>query len=148
MTQFLRPFTESGVDFTLVTSPARIGPKGDNDSVIVAYKGLDDIAADISFGRQLVTGGTSDDLPPGAGEIVDSSLGCLVRLIGLSDQGGLDRTGVFYSEASKTGVATTRIQTVILPKDGKINFNILPSVLGCSVLFLIFEDDGIFLSQM
>ena len=129
MTKFLLPSIESGVDFTLVTSPARIGPTGDNDSVIVAYKGLDDIAADISFGRQLVTGGTSGDLPPGAGEIVDSSLGCLVRLIGLSDQGGLDRTGVFYSEASKTGVATTRIQTVILLKDGEKHFNILPVII-------------------
>ncbi|XP_022111553.1 uncharacterized protein LOC110990760 [Acanthaster planci] len=102
----------NSVDFTVVVNPALIGPTGDNDSVIAVYREPDDFASNVSFGRQVTTG-----LPSGSGEIVDSSLGCTVRLLRLPEEGGLDRTGVFYAEATKNDVIT-RIQSVVLPKDG------------------------------
>ena len=94
-----------------------IGEFGDNNAVIALYRGPDDIASDVSFGRQVATGGSSG-LPSGSGEIVDPSLGCTVRLLRLPEEGGLDRTGVFYAETTKND-RTTRIQAVIVPRTGK-----------------------------
>ena len=106
-------FTETGVDFTLVTTPAVIDQTG--DVLIAAYKGRDDPSAPFSFGRQLRTGGTNDGLPLGSAVEADPPTGCAARLqYHLPPAGGLNRTGVFYSEAIKNNV-TTRIQTVILP---------------------------------
>ncbi|XP_038052730.1 uncharacterized protein LOC119725398 [Patiria miniata] len=105
-----------GVDLTLVVNPSLLGPTGDSDSVIAVYRGPEEISSNVSFGRQVSTGGASG-LPSSSGEIVDSSLGCTVKLLSLPEEGGLDRTGVFYAEATRNGL-TTRIQTIILPKDG------------------------------
>ncbi|XP_038053143.1 uncharacterized protein LOC119725691, partial [Patiria miniata] len=105
-----------GVDLALVVNPPLLGPTGDSDSVIAVYRGPEEITSHVSFGRQVSTGGASG-LPSGSGEIVDSSLGCTVRLLRLPEEGGLDRTGVFYAEATRNGL-TTGIQTIILPKDG------------------------------
>ncbi|XP_038059716.1 uncharacterized protein LOC119730762 [Patiria miniata] len=104
-----------GVDFTVVVNPSLLGPTGDNDSVIAVYRVPEEITSNVSFGRQVSTGG-SPGLPSGSGEIVDSSLGCAVRLLRLPEEGRLDRTGVFYAETTRNGL-TTRIQAVILPKD-------------------------------
>ncbi|XP_038052727.1 uncharacterized protein LOC119725395 [Patiria miniata] len=106
--------TDSGIDFTLVTNPALIG---DNDASITAYKGPDDITASVSFGRQLTIRGNSGALPSGSMVSSDPSTGCAARLIlRLPEEGGIDRTGVFYSEAISNDI-TTRIQTVILSKN-------------------------------
>ena len=106
------------MDFTLVTNPALLGGTGNNDATIGAYKGPKDITAAVSFGRQLTTGGTNTQLPPGSKELQSQQLGCQLRLLQLPEDGGLDRTGVFYGEATKPGKTARRIQTVILPTDG------------------------------
>ncbi|XP_022111302.1 uncharacterized protein LOC110990560 [Acanthaster planci] len=112
------------LNLALVINPALLGPTGDNDSVIAVYREPDDIASKVSFGRQVTTGGVSG-LPSGSGEIVDPSLGCTVRLLQLPEEGGLDRTGVFYTEATKDDMKT-RIQSIILQND-ESNVHIRPA---------------------
>ncbi|XP_038066663.1 angiopoietin-1 receptor-like [Patiria miniata] len=109
-----------GVDFTLVANPARLGATGDNDATLAAYKSPTDIAAAVSFGRQLTTGGSNDNLPAGSSGFYDANLGCAARLLSLPQGDGIDRTGVFYGTAALNGMATT-IRTVILRKDGTIH---------------------------
>ncbi|XP_038074861.1 tyrosine-protein kinase receptor Tie-1-like [Patiria miniata] len=109
------------VDFTLVTNPALLGQTGDDDAIIAAYKGPNDISADVSFGRQVTTGGSSNDLPSVTNQLQDPLLGCQVRKLNLPEEGGIDRTGVFYCEATRAGRMNTRIQTIILPKDGVVH---------------------------
>ncbi|XP_038066669.1 angiopoietin-1 receptor-like [Patiria miniata] len=109
-----------GVDFTLVANPAWLGATGDNDATLAAYKSPTDIAAAVSFGRQLTTGGSNDNLPAGSSGFYDANLGCTARLLSLPRDGGIDRTGVFYGTAVLNGMATT-IHTVILGKDGTIH---------------------------
>ena len=104
----------------MVTNPAVLGPTGNNDATLAAYKSPNDISAAISFGRQLTTGGTNDQLPAGSVGFYDASLGCAVRLLSLPETGGIDRTGVFYSTATRNGM-TTRISTVVLPQDGNVD---------------------------
>ncbi|XP_038066666.1 angiopoietin-1 receptor-like [Patiria miniata] len=109
-----------GVDFTLVANPARLGATGDNDATLSAYKSPTDIAAAVSFGRQLTTGGSNDNLPAGSSGFYDANMGCTARLLSLPQDGGIDRTGVFYGTAALNGRATT-IRTVILRKEGTIH---------------------------
>ncbi|XP_038066670.1 angiopoietin-1 receptor-like [Patiria miniata] len=109
-----------GVDFTLVANPAWLGATGDNDATLAAYKSPTDIAAAVSFGRQLTTGGSNDNLPAGSSGFYDANLGCTARLLSLPQGGGIGRTGVFYGTAALNGMAT-RIRTVILRKDGTIH---------------------------
>ncbi|XP_022101792.1 ephrin type-A receptor 4-A-like [Acanthaster planci] len=109
--------TGGAVDFTLVTNPALLGVTGDNDATIGAYKGHRDLTAAVSFGRQLTTGGTNSGLPSGSKELQSEQLGCQLRQIQLPEVDGLDRTGVFYCEATKPGRTVTKIQTIILPMD-------------------------------
>ncbi|XP_071800330.1 tyrosine-protein kinase receptor Tie-1-like isoform X2 [Asterias amurensis] len=114
-----------GIDFTLVTNIPLIGQTGDNEAAITSYKGCSDLTASISFGRQLTTGGTNTGLPAGSSEVDDPKLRRAARSLTLPQAGGIDRVGVFYSEVSKSGRRTTRIQTILLPKnDG--NVDILP----------------------
>ncbi|XP_022097192.1 tyrosine-protein kinase receptor Tie-1-like [Acanthaster planci] len=108
------------VDVTLVASPAVLGPTGNNGSTLAAYKSPTDIAAAVSFGRQLTTGGSNDHLPTGAVGFYDASLGCKARLLSLPEAGGIDRTGVFYSTANRNGVMT-KIRSIILPTDDIIH---------------------------
>ncbi|XP_038075767.1 tyrosine-protein kinase receptor Tie-1-like isoform X2 [Patiria miniata] len=115
-------YTEGGdgeVDFTLVTNPALLGQTGDDHATIAAYKGLYGISDDVSFGRQVTTGG-SNDLPSGSNQLQHPLLGCRVRQLNLPEEGGIDRTGVFYCEATRADMTNTRIQTIILPKDGSV----------------------------
>ncbi|XP_038066664.1 angiopoietin-1 receptor-like [Patiria miniata] len=109
-----------GVDFTLVANPSWLGATGDNDATLAAYKSPTDIAAAVSFGRQLTTGGSNDNLPAGSSGFYDANLGCTARLLSLPQDGGIGRTGVFYGTAALNGMATT-IRTVILRKDGTIH---------------------------
>ncbi|XP_038053132.1 uncharacterized protein LOC119725683 [Patiria miniata] len=107
------------LDFTLVTNPALVGitETEDDNATMTAYKGPGDITASVSFGRQLTTGGNSGELPSGSMVSSDPSTGCAARLIlRLPEEGGIDRAGVFYSEAISNDI-TTRIQTVILPRE-------------------------------
>ncbi|XP_033636915.1 receptor-type tyrosine-protein phosphatase T-like isoform X2 [Asterias rubens] len=109
-----------GIDFTLVTNIPRIGQTEDNEAAITAYKGCSDLTASVSFGRQLITGGTNTGLPAGSSEVDDPKLGRAARSLTLPQAGGIDRVGVFYSEVSKSG-RRTRIQTILLPKnDGDV----------------------------
>ncbi|XP_038048242.1 angiopoietin-1 receptor-like [Patiria miniata] len=114
--EYLDEGGDGEVDFTLVANPALLGQTGDDDAIIAAYKGPNDISADVSFGRQVITGG-SNDLPSGSNQLQDPLLGCQVRQLNLPEQGGIDRTGVFYCEATRAGRTNTKILTVILPKD-------------------------------
>ena len=102
-----------------MADPALLGPTGDDNAALTAYKGPTDIGAGVSFGRQLATGGSAR-LPLGSVQEDVPSLGCAVRHLRLPTRGGIDRTGVFYFEASKHS-SVTRIQTVLLPKDGNIS---------------------------
>ncbi|XP_038068801.1 angiopoietin-1 receptor-like [Patiria miniata] len=115
------PTVASGVDFTLVANPARLGATGNNGAYLGAFKSPTDIAAAVSFGRQLTTGGSNDNLPTGSYERNGGAqLGCTGRYLSLPQDGGIDRTGVFYGTAALNGMATT-IRTVILRKDGTIH---------------------------
>ena len=102
-----------------MSDPALLGPTGDDNAALTAYKGPTDVGAGVSFGRQLATGGSAR-LPLGSVQEDVPSLGCAVRHLRLPTRGGIDRTGVFYFEASKHS-SVTRIQTVLLPKDGNIS---------------------------
>ncbi|XP_022097856.1 uncharacterized protein LOC110983161 isoform X2 [Acanthaster planci] len=103
------------MDFTVVANRARLGDAGDNDSSITAYKGAEDVSVGVSFGRQLPTGGRSNDLPSGSVVLADPSTGCADKLVlRLPEEGGLNRTGVFFSEMISDDI-TTRVQVVILP---------------------------------
>ena len=104
-------------DYTVVTNPALIGQTGDDDAVIAVYRGPTEISADVSFGRQLKTGGTNSGLPPGSSETLNQT--CKARQLKMPATGGIDRTGVFYFQAI-TYEKTIRIQTVILLKEGEI----------------------------
>ena len=108
-----------GIDFTLVTNIPLIGQTEDNEAAITAYKGCSDLTASASFGRQWTTGGTNTGLPAGSSQVDDPKLGRAARSLTLPQAGGIDRVGVFYSEVSKSG-RRTRIQTILLPKNGKI----------------------------
>ncbi|XP_022101762.1 receptor-type tyrosine-protein phosphatase T-like isoform X2 [Acanthaster planci] len=108
---------DEAVDFTLVTSPTLLGSTGNNNATIGAYKSPRDITAAVSFGRQLMIGGANNGLPSSSKELQSNQLGCQLRQIQLPEVGGLDRTGVFYCEATKPGKSATRIQTIILPTD-------------------------------
>ncbi len=113
-------FTCIGIDFTLVTNTPLIGRTGDNEANITAYKGCSDLTANVLFGRQLTTGGTNAGLPTGSSEVDDPVLGRAAEALILPEAGGMDRMGVFYSEVSKSGRKSTRIQTILLPKDGNL----------------------------
>ncbi|XP_033636815.1 angiopoietin-1 receptor-like [Asterias rubens] len=105
--------TEEGLDFTVVIHPPVVGQ---GEIVIGAYKGCRDITANVSFGRQLTTGGNQSGLPGQSSQVDDIYYGRATRLLLLPDLDGNDRVGVFYSEASKNQ-STTRIQAIILPND-------------------------------
>ena len=113
---FLMDFlhAEEGLDFTVVIHPPVVGQ---GEIVIGAYKGCRDITANVSFGRQLTTGGNQSGLPGQSSQVDDIYYGRATRLLLLPDLDGNDRVGVFYSEASKNQ-STTRIQAIILPNDG------------------------------
>ncbi|XP_038048244.1 receptor-type tyrosine-protein phosphatase mu-like [Patiria miniata] len=123
--EYLDEGGDGDVEFTLVTNPALLGQTGDANAIIAAYKGPNDISADVSFGRQVTTGG-SNDLPSGSNQLQDPLLGCQVRQLNLPEEDGIDRTGVFYCEASRAGRTNTKILTVILPKD-ETNVHIRPA---------------------
>ncbi|XP_022098115.1 polycystic kidney disease protein 1-like 2 isoform X2 [Acanthaster planci] len=111
----------NAVDITLVANPALLGETGDNSSSITAYRGAGDITNAVTFGRQLATGETSQELPSGSLVVADPSTGCAATLaLRLPEEGGLNRTGVFYSEALNNNVIT-RIQIVILSKGNNIH---------------------------
>ena len=107
---------EHDVDFTVVVSPALLIPN--EDVVMTTYKGPDDVTASVSFGRQLSTGGSEEGLPSGSVVEAVPPSGCADKvLLRMSGVGGLDRTGVFFTEASRDDV-TTRIQWVVIPPNG------------------------------
>ncbi|XP_038048240.1 tyrosine-protein kinase receptor Tie-1-like [Patiria miniata] len=111
------------VDFTLVANPAVTHLTTTSDVVLTAYKGPNDIPAGVTFGRQLATGGM-DGLTSGSAEEDEPSLQCTARSLRLPAEDGGDRVGVFYFEASRNGIMT-RIQTVLVPKDGNVQIRAL-----------------------
>ncbi|XP_022111473.1 uncharacterized protein LOC110990688 [Acanthaster planci] len=107
----------NAADFTLIVNPALLGVSGDDSACITAYKDADDVTAGVTFGRRLPTGENSNDLPSGAVVLADPSTGCADKFVlRLPEEGGLKRTGVFYSERIKNDIRI-RIETIILPKD-------------------------------
>ena len=83
---------------------------------MTTYKGPDDVTANVSFGRQLSTGGIDNGLPSGSVvDAVDPPTGCADTLLLTMPPGdGMSTPGVFFTEASSDN-RTTRIQTVVLP---------------------------------
>ncbi|XP_022095017.1 uncharacterized protein LOC110981618 [Acanthaster planci] len=111
----------NAVEFTVVANPAVLGDIGHNDSSITAYKGAGDTTSGVLFGRQLPTGGTSNDPPSGSVVLADPSTGCADKLVlRLPGEDGLNRTGVFFSEMISDDI-TTRVQVVILNKGNNIH---------------------------
>ena len=104
----------------MITNHPLLGPVGDSNAYIGAFKGCSDFTATVTFGRQLTTGGSNTGLPSGLPDAEDiSGLGQTARWQKLPASAGIDRIGVFYSEATKNE-RTTRIQTIILHNDGII----------------------------
>ena len=96
----------------MVTDPALLSAS--LDAVLSVYRGPQEIAADVSFGRQL-----GSELPSGSYQTVGpSSDSCRPHMLTLPAAAGTDRVGVFFFEAI-TFDRTIRIQTVVLSEQGK-----------------------------
>ncbi len=110
------------LDFTCINRQSRIQVDGDDNYFIGGYKGGDDRGADVTFRRVLRTYHTEDmeqGLPAGWSQINHPHIGSRAILFNMPVEGGVDRVGAYYCQATK-GDETERITTTVMSRNSKI----------------------------